>query len=163
MCRQQMSVIGMNKLFQAPAPASAGEHQVHAVTNTFLRKRSNEQTFVTQLTAVCQRHPSAAWQALSALDQLHRRAVISTELFSSIKKALNQIVFNSTGRYFAVPPQRPGDGPDLRMIVGGLSNQSESDVTTIDVLEPHTLPQPANAVSLEPLRAGVLLHDRYDI
>ena len=153
----------MNKLFQVPAPASAAEHQVHAITNTFLRKRSNEQTFVTQLTAVCQRHPGAAWQALSALDQLHRRTAISTELFRTIKKALNQIVFNSTGKYFAVPPQRPGDGPDLRVIVGGLNKHEDSDVTTIDFLEPLTLPQPANAVSFEPLRVGALLHDRYDI
>jgi hypothetical protein len=149
----------MNPLLDAAALESAAEFKVQAVLNTFLRQRSNETEFIAQLVVVCRQHPEAAWQALSLLDQAHRRRALEPELYKVVKSKLNEIVFCSTGKYVAIPPQAPGEGPDLRAVVMGVVDESDAMIEPIRVRS--TPVESANAISFRPLRAGALFNDRY--
>jgi hypothetical protein len=159
----------MSHPIDAPTLETPADYQVKAILNTFSREQCGEQQLLARLAEVCREHPGAAWQALALLDQLHRRGVLTTELFRNIKSELNVIVFSSTGTYEAIASQKPNGHPVLRAVPSvnrtRRKRSAASSVIELDLpLElPGELPASANAMSFQPLRLGALLSDRYEI
>jgi len=86
-------------------PQSAAEAALQPLLDAFARKDRTEQELATGLTDICAQHPGATWQALSLLDQYHRRRVLPIELFNALKKDLNAIAFGSAGAHVTADGQ----------------------------------------------------------
>jgi len=92
------------------APHTQAEFKVQAILNSLLRLWRDLQLtprvlsgLKAQLKDACRKDPTATWHALSQLDQLHRRGVVTTQVFRDLKRDLNDIVFCNTGKYEDLP------------------------------------------------------------
>jgi hypothetical protein len=172
----------MNNLLevQNDAPHTQAEFKVQAILNSMLRLWRDQQLsprvlsgLTIQLKDVCRKDPTATWHALSQLDQVHRRGIVSSLQFRELKRELNDIVFCNTGKYEDWPTreaaeqmaiastqeikvEEPGVAP-LRIVPRNRS----AKVARLVVQNREK--ESANAKAFDPLRAGSVLNHRYII
>jgi hypothetical protein len=162
----------MTPLLDAAALESASEGQIQAVLDAYLGEQCSAEELTARLAAICTDQPNAAWHALSLLDQLQRRGILTRSLFQSLKEKLNEIVFFGTGRYFAIGTQSGSAaeeiGSDRKDQVQPSEHASvaESNPANLPPSEPiragaAILPHPANATPFDRVRPGAYLRERY--
>jgi len=84
---------------------SSAESMLKPLLDAFTRQEYSPQELTTGLTDICARQSSATWQALSLLDQYHRRRVLPSALFYEIKKELYAIAFGDAGAHVSADGQ----------------------------------------------------------
>jgi serine/threonine protein kinase len=114
----------------------------------------------------CRDDSDATWEALSQLDQYHRRGLIETSLFLTAKTELNFLAFGSPPSGCAVAAHRASPAAALDQVAGGIPDVAEvAVVAEVNTSSVNTSSRDA-AVSAapskrHPLRAGTVLGDRY--
>jgi hypothetical protein len=78
---------------------SAAESALRPLLDGYAQQEYSSDELTSGLVAICTQHPAATWEALSLLDQYHRRRVLSTELFNEAKRQLNAIAFGDAGAH----------------------------------------------------------------
>ncbi|HTE42020.1 MAG TPA: serine/threonine-protein kinase [Steroidobacteraceae bacterium] len=78
---------------------SDAESALRPLLDGYAQQECSSDELTSGLVAICTQHPAATWEALSLLDQYHRRRVLSTELFNEAKRQLNAIAFGDAGAH----------------------------------------------------------------
>lgn len=78
---------------------SAAEASLQSFFEMFVRRERTQQELIRNLVSVCTQEPHATWQALSLMDQYHRRGVLPTTFYRELKKELNAIAFGNAGTH----------------------------------------------------------------
>jgi hypothetical protein len=84
---------------------STAEQALKPCFDRYAQKDSNGEELALSLVDICAKEPQATWQALSLLDQYHRRQSLPTALYREVKKALNEIAFGNAGAHVDVSGQ----------------------------------------------------------
>jgi serine/threonine protein kinase len=90
-----------------PSPTMTSDSHVKSVFDTHARQ-ADTAALRAELTALCRNNADATWEALSLLDQYHRRGLVNSTDFKTIKQNLNALVFGAPSlRNEDVEPNAP--------------------------------------------------------
>jgi serine/threonine protein kinase len=151
---------------------SLSSRDLREVLDANARERMDSKSLSAALAERCRGDAEATWEALSLLDQYHRRGILDTDAFQVAKRELNALIFGTQSDYYDPSGLWPAPKlePALREITTVASGYytagepearretDSADESPDTILDEHAARDWAHGDSL---RAGTVLCDRY--
>ncbi len=168
-CGDAKTITSMNAVNATrPDIANIGPGSLRARLDLLLQHAITLESFEADVTRLCQANSEEIWTVLALLDQYHRRGLLPTPLFKSLKASADR---RGLGRQGAVPTPAPAPAPApaTAPIAVVQSPVAQPPVVQPPVVQPPVVAAvaagapaatttPASTASLPP---GTVLRDRY--
>ncbi|MBC7984391.1 MAG: protein kinase [Candidatus Obscuribacterales bacterium] len=154
-------------------PTNAGyvaSPQLKQILDVHARGEISAEELVIALIAVCRGNSDATWEALSLLDQYHRRGLLKTNVFLIAKAEIHALVFGAPPADRDISALRAGEEPRHQAALAASSFnpiaelKASNELKSTDAVPPNSAPnaqdEPDDS-SAGLLRTGTVLRNRY--